>query len=268
MNGDPFDPLMSRDLTPILTERTPSNVPMSVHAPLSPANVPSATRDDLRVLSYQLEVMQKKVHELENRRDGDARMEMLAARWEEFLSTAEYRFQKIQSQFQKQHELYKAHFRDLQSKIAVAMGWMKERNDADSTLYENIEEQRQAIQAFEGRMQQWQKIVSEQELQLLNEDSDKNRIEKMQAHLQRQFEVVQAAYREMQTAVAQLSTNVGRGAEQAINEVVERQRQMSQSFELRMGQVQKIISEQEIQLMNSRAELKDTLREISRLKGR
>jgi len=151
MNGDPFDPLMSRELTPILTEKMPANtqvphmpahMPSHVPAHSTMTGVPAATRDDLRVLTYQLELMQKRVKELEERRDFDSRMEMLAARWEEFLSTAEFRFEKIQKHFQKQHELYKAHFKDLQAKVAVATGWIKERHQADQTMFEHIEEQR------------------------------------------------------------------------------------------------------------------------------
>lgn len=277
MNGDPFDPLMSRELTPILTERTPTTTQsaqmpthVSSHVPAhaTMTGVPAATRDDLRVITYQLELMQKRVKELEERRDFDTRMEMLAARWEEFLSTAEFRFEKIQKHFQKQHELYKAHFKDLQAKIAVATGWMKERHQADQAMYENIEEQRQMIQAFEGRLQQWQKVVSEQELQMLNEESDKNRIEKMQAHLQRQYETIQTAFREMQTVVKTLASNQARNHEESVHELVERQHQVMQSFELRLQQAQKIISEQELQTMNARSELKETLREIQKLRNR
>jgi|GEM_PF-1310592 len=277
MNGDPFDPLMSRELTPILTEKMPANtqvphmpahMPSHVPAHSTMTGVPAATRDDLRVLTYQLELMQKRVKELEERRDFDSRMEMLAARWEEFLSTAEFRFEKIQKHFQKQHELYKAHFKDLQAKVAVATGWIKERHQADQTMFEHIEEQRQMIQAFEGRLQQWQKVVSEQELQMLNEESDKNRIEKMQAHLQRQYETIQTAFREMQTVVKTLASNQARNHEESVHELVERQHQVMQSFELRLQQAQKLISEQELQTMNSRAELKETLKEIQKLRNR
>jgi chromosome segregation ATPase len=273
MNGDPFDPLLSRELTPILTEKTVAampepmpNVPM--HISPSRGQTPSATHDDLRVLSYQLEVVQKRVKDLESREEMNTRMEMLASRWEEFLTSAEYRFQKIQAQFQKQHELYKAHFRDLQSKIAVTMGWMKERSESDSSVYETMEEQRQSIQAFEVRLQQWQKVVSGQELQLLNEESDKNRIEKMQAHLQRQYDTVQTTFREIKNEINTLSNNSSRNGDQALREVVERQRNMAQTFELRMQQSQKIINDQELQLTHARAEMKEVLRELARLRGR
>jgi len=124
------------------------------------------------------------------------------------------------------------------------------------------------IQAFEGRLQQWQKVVSEQELQMLNEESDKNRIEKMQAHLQRQYETIQTAFREMQTVVKTLASNQARNHEESVHELVERQHQVMQSFELRLQQAQKLISEQELQTMNSRAELKETLKEIQKLRNR
>ena len=104
-----------------------------------------------------------------------------AQRWKNSYQPPNTAFKKSKANSKNNMSSTKAHFRDLQSKIAVAMGWMSERAQRSPipTLYENIEEQRQAIQAFEGRMQQWQKVVSDwQELQLLNEESDKNQYRK------------------------------------------------------------------------------------------
>jgi predicted oxidoreductase len=148
------------------------------------------------------------------------------------------------------------------------MGWMKERSEADNSLYESLEEQRQTVQAFEVRLQQWQKVVSEQELQLLNEESDKNRIEKMQAHLQRQYDTMQSTFREIKNELNTLSNNSSRNGDQALREVVERQRNMSQTFEMRMQQAQKIMNDQELQLTHARAEMKEVLRELARLRSR
>jgi hypothetical protein len=55
-------------------------------------------------------------------------------------------------------------------------------------------------------------------------------------------------------------------SEGVVKEMVERQSSLIQTFEVRMQQLQRVISEQELQLMNARSELKEALQELSRLK--
>jgi hypothetical protein len=222
-----------------------------------PDAVPTVSEDDLRILTYQMEVMQKRLRELEYRKDFEAKVETLAARWEDFFTEAELRFEKVQSHLQKQHESYRIQFRDMQSKVAKIIGWANERKKVDGSWYELVEQQQQTLQSIEARMQQWQKLVSDQELQKLNSNSDKIRMEKLQSHWQRQNESLQTAIQEIRATLVP----TGHPTEAAaVSEMIDRQRRLVQSFELRLRQAEKVISEQALQLSNARAELKEALR--------
>lgn len=98
--------------------------------------------------------------------------------------------------------------------------------------------------------------------------SSKLRFERVQGHFQRQGEMIQTNFRDVSSKVAQLTSRVNERklAETSMKEMVDRHQQMVQTFEARLTQVQKVISEQELQLMNSRAELKDCMKELARLK--
>ncbi len=231
-------------------------------------SVPAASKDDFRVLSYQIEVLQRRVKELEARKDHESRMDLFVGRWEEFLNSAELRFEKIQEQFHRQSETYRAHIRDLQTKVSALMGSMKEREANDAALSESFERQQQSMQAFEAKTMQWQKTISNLELKSLGSDSNRKRFEKIQAHLQKHGEAVQAAFRDVRAKIEAVAGRINdrQVSESSIREMVERQQRLVQSFEFRLQQAQKVMSEQELQLMNSRSEIKETLRELARLK--
>lgn len=98
--------------------------------------------------------------------------------------------------------------------------------------------------------------------------SSKLRFERVQSHFQRQGELVQGQFSDMHAKVAQLlsKVNESRLAESRIQEMVDRHQQVVQSFEARLQQLKKVVTEQELQLSASRSELKEALKEISRLK--
>jgi len=98
--------------------------------------------------------------------------------------------------------------------------------------------------------------------------SSKLRFERVQNHIQRQTEGVQGQFGDIHAKIAQLlsKVNESRLAEGRIQEIVDRHSQVVQSFEVRIQQLKKLITEQELQLSASRSELKDALKEISRLK--
>jgi DNA repair exonuclease SbcCD ATPase subunit len=97
---------------------------------------------------------------------------------------------------------------------------------------------------------------------------NRQRFELVQGHFQRQQEIVQSGLSDVNTKIAQVASRVNerRVADNAIKEMVDRQAQMVQSYEVRLQQMQRVLSEQELQLMNSRAELKGALQELARLK--
>ena len=98
--------------------------------------------------------------------------------------------------------------------------------------------------------------------------SNKQRFERVQAHFKSQAEAMQNGFGDINAKIAQVVSRVNerKVADQMVKEMVERQASLVQSFEVRMQQLQRVISEQELQLMNARSELRDALQELARLK--
>lgn len=125
--------------------------------------------------------------------------------------------------------------------------------------YENISKR---MKEFESRLETMQTKVED----MLK--SNKQRFERVQSHFQNQGEVVKNGFSDIHSKIAQVVSRVNerKVSEGMIKEMVERHSQVVQSFEVRMAQLQRVIGEQELQLMNARSELKDALQELSRLK--
>jgi chromosome segregation ATPase len=125
-----------------------------------------ASTEDVKLLSHQVDMMMKKIKEYESR------METLASKWDEFSSTAKLRFERIQGNFQRQSETLQSNFRDIHSKIATVASRTNERKMSETTTAELVGRSHQTIQSFEVRLQALQKMMSEQEYQLLNTKSE------------------------------------------------------------------------------------------------
>ena len=98
----------------------------------------------------------------------------------------------------------------------------------------------------------------------------KLRFERIQGHFQRQAEGIQASFRDIHSKVATVAGRINerKMSDGAITDLIQRHQQVVQTFEVRLQQLQKVMSEQELQLMNSRSELKEALKELDRLKRR
>lgn len=98
----------------------------------------------------------------------------------------------------------------------------------------------------------------------------KTRIDRVGAATQRLEEMSKMKFQEM---TAKLSTLAGKVTERKvadtkIEQMVSRYNQSLQGFELRTQQLQKLISEQEMQIHNYKSALNEAQREIARLKHR
>lgn len=125
------------------------------------------------------------------------------------------------------------------------------------------------VEALSKRMKEFE---SRTELMTTKVDDvvkqNKQRFERVQGHFQRQSEMVQNGFNDINAKLAQVVSRVNerKVSENAIKEMVDRHAQLVQSFEVRMQQLQRVLSEQELQLMNARNELKEALHELARLK--
>ncbi len=134
--------------------------------------------------------------------------------------------------------------------------------DEVRVLHLHVENLSKRMKEFESRVESM--FTKTEELGTTN----KQRFERVQGHFQRQNEMVQSGFNDMNHKIAQVVSRVNerKVSEGVVKEMVERQSSLVQTFEVRMQQLQRVISEQEMQLMNARAELKEALQELSRLK--
>lgn len=129
-------------------------------------------------------------------------------------------------------------------------------------LHLHIENLSKRMMEFASRLEVMQTKVDDMTAQ------NKQRFERVQGHFKNQNEMVQSGFNDMNNKIAQVVSRVNerKVAEGVVKEMVERHSHVVQAFEVRMQQLQRLISEQELQLMNSRSELKSALHELSKLK--
>lgn len=149
---------------------------------------------------------------------------------------------------------------DLQATVPAASPYA--RAEDVKHLHLHVENLSRRMKELESRIEQ----MSTKSEDMMN--GNKQRFERVQGHFHRHAEMIQTGLGDVNTKVAHLASRVNerRVSENQIKELVERHQQVVQNFEIRMQQMQKIMSEQEMQLMNARAEIKEAVREMARLK--
>lgn len=138
-----------------------------------------ATTEDLKVISFQVEAMAKKMNEFESK------VEVLGSKWDEFASSSKLRYERIQGNFQRQSEAMQSTFRDIYAKIAAVASRVNERKMSDAGIAEMVERNERAIQSLEARIHQLQKTIGEQELELINSRSELRDVLKEMSKLRR-----------------------------------------------------------------------------------
>lgn len=139
---------------------------------------------------------------------------------------------------------------------------MTGRDEEWKLLLNQVDFLRRKFKEFESRL--------ELTTSRLNEfaNASKLKFERVTGITQRLDEMVKGSLLDMNNKQSQLISKVNerKVGDAKIQELVDRHNQLVQNFELRLSQMQKLISEQEMQLMSSRAELKEAQREIARMK--
>ncbi len=120
----------------------------------------SISKEDLRVLSFQIENLWQKVKELE------PKVEKVQSRVHELGSSSKVRFERVQNHFQRQGEMVQGQFGDMHAKIAQLLSKVNESRVSETRIQEMVDRHQQVVQSFEARLQQLKKLVTEQELQL------------------------------------------------------------------------------------------------------
>lgn len=131
------------------------------------AAVPAAAKaEDVRILHLHFENLNKKVKELE------ARLESNTAKVDDMTAQNKTRFERVQGHFQRQTELLKNGFSDMHAKIAQVVSRVNERKVEEGAVKEMVERHASVVQAFEVRLNQLSRVLSEQELQLMSARSE------------------------------------------------------------------------------------------------
>lgn len=118
--------------------------------------------EDMKLFGFQVESMSRKLKDLESK------FEVLASKCDELTSSTKLKFERVQAHFQRQGESMTSNFRETNSKVATIATKLNERKLHEINIKEMVERHQQVVQAFELRLQQMQKVITEQEYQLMN----------------------------------------------------------------------------------------------------
>ena len=127
-----------------------------------PSTAGLAKVDDLRVFHLHVENLSKRMMELESR------VEIMQSKTDDMMNQNKQRFERVQGHFQNQGEMVKSGFADVNMKIAQVVSRVNERRVSEGAVKEMVDRHSHAVQNFEVRMTQLQRVLSEQELQLMN----------------------------------------------------------------------------------------------------
>jgi len=154
---------MARELNRDLFTLRPAFEPAADDiAPASPAFRP----DEMRGLHVQIEGYNRRLKEFESR------VETMHTKVEEVVAQNRQRFERVQGHFQRQTEMLQSSLSDVHSKIAQVVSRVNERKISEGVVKEMVDRHGQVVQSFEARLQQFQKVISDQELQLMHARSE------------------------------------------------------------------------------------------------
>lgn len=116
--------------------------------------------EEWRLTVHQLEQLKKRV------KDYDQKLIQLNQRQTELLNAMKSRVERVASSSQRTEEYCKINVHELNSKYAIIAGKMTERKLNETKIEEVVDRYSQMMNQMELRLNQLQKIVNEQELQL------------------------------------------------------------------------------------------------------
>lgn len=122
--------------------------------------------EEMRALTLHVETLSKRMKEFESR------VETMHTKVEDLVTQNRQRFERVQSHFQRQTEMMQSAMGDIHNKIAQVVSRMNERKLNEGMVKEMVDRHGQVVQTFETRLQQFQKVMSEQELQLMHAKSE------------------------------------------------------------------------------------------------
>lgn len=120
------------------------------------------TEEDWRLLNAQIEPMKRRLKDLDTKVSGHQN------RTEDLIRAAKGRIDRVATATQRLEEHSQLKFQDVSAKFSTLSGKVTERKLSEAKIEEMIVRHGQALQSFEVRTQQLQKLISEQQMQLMN----------------------------------------------------------------------------------------------------
>lgn len=151
---------MSRELNP---ELFPELVRSEPRSPMPSVQVEAANlkTEDWRLLVGQFELLKRKFKEYE------ARLETTNTRLTDFVNATKAKYERLAGMTQRLEEMAKSSLQDLAAKQSQLMSRVNERKLSDNKVEELVDRHNQLVQNFELRLAQMQKVLGEQEMQLM-----------------------------------------------------------------------------------------------------
>ena len=124
-----------------------------------------------------------------------------------------------------------------------------------SVLKKRLKDLESRHETFQNRVSEWTKAT-------------KSRFERFNSAGSRMEQFLKGTIQEINEKFAQLTSRVAerRLQDNKIQQMMDRHNQVLQGYETRLTQIQKLVHEQEIQLMGAKGTLEEARREIARLK--
>ena len=120
----------------------------------------SVSLEEWRLTVHQLDQIKKRV------KDYDQKLANLNQRQTELLNAMKTRVERVASAVQRSEEYCKVNIQELNAKYATISGKMAERKLAETKIEEIVDRYSQTMNQMELRLNQLQKVINEQELQL------------------------------------------------------------------------------------------------------
>lgn len=169
---------LNQDIFGQFTPQPPATPSKQAIAPVGTSSVPTSTRmaprqdeantvrpEDYRLLAHNVDTLKRRMKEYEGK------LESMNSRMTEMMTATKTRIERIASAVHRLEEFSKLGFQEVNSKYANLASRVSERKVHDTKVEEMVDRHTQVLSQFEVRINQLQKVINEQEMQLMNSRS-------------------------------------------------------------------------------------------------
>lgn len=157
---------MSRELRPDFFGSTSSSniedLSVANVAPTKSASIAEVDAADLQIISAQLDGLKQHIKKL------NQKSQKHNAILDELVSSNTLKFDRFKQAFHRVEDFVKNNINEVQGKIGQINSKLVASNYNDSKLEQIIERHNQTVHSFENKLNQLQKVINQQEMQLMN----------------------------------------------------------------------------------------------------